>query len=597
MDPATHGYLTPKRENLGGLATRHYPGHAFLHTPKEETGPTYILTSGDAEVSSPSLGLTTLYAESTPLYTPPLEIGSETTYWSHFHGSQGPETPLRGRGGPPERTLLVERLPHHSSFLVTPERQPLDFLSPERNRHTSGPDSGKRGRPRADIINNLMMEGAQSKNAIKCHICSRDFPREKSLQAHLRTHTGERPYNCDYPGCSKAFTQSGQLKTHQRLHAGEKPFVCSEEGCNNRYTHANRTCPDHPYAKPKRTAELVLQPVIVASEDQTKVAAWLEKYRREREEKTPGKMTEERMELTPKREEEEQGRPKLKSKRGLASELEQAFGQENLINFGQENIPSPPRPQIQRSDLVRNKLTGALHRTAQKMERSNMRVVHLQAGQPHDQPGFTPGFKNILEIPYTHASPVKSMRRCLEEASPLRGVRRTLGEITPSKNCQDQTDLELPFTFDLVGQGLGVDRLPAMPSTPRPREETSPSQLGSPMLKLKKRFQERFQEEKERGEELARPIAWTEEEDNVVLQEHLQDSLLTTPVRRREATSSPTFLVAGALLELHDSPVRKVDSNNHQRNLQLSRKSSQEFKLEPNQQDVPLNLTTRPDQE
>ena len=427
--------------------------------------------------------------------------------------------------------------------------------------------------------------------------CFRDFPREKSLQAHLRTHTGERPYNCDYPGCSKAFTQSGQLKTHQRLHAGEKPFVCSEEGCNNRYTHANRTCPDHPYAKPKRTAELVLQPVIVASEDQTKVAAWLEKYRREREEKTPGKMTEERMELTPKREEEEQGRPKLKSKRGLASELEQAFGQENLINFGQENIPSPPRPQIQRSDLVRNKLTGALHRTAQKMERSNMRVVHLQAGQPHDQPGFTPGFKNILEIPYTHASPVKSMRRCLEEASPLRGVRRTLGEITPSKNCQDQTDLELPFTFDLVGQGLGVDRLPAMPSTPRPREETSPSQLGSPMLKLKKRFQERFQEEKERGEELARPIAWTEEEDNVVLQEHLQDSLLTTPVRRREATSSPTFLVAGALLELHDSPVRKVDSNNHQRNLQLSRKSSQEFKLEPNQQDVPLNLTTRPDQE
>jgi len=585
MDPASHGYLTPKRENLGELATRHYSGHAFLHTPKEETGPTYILTSSDPEVSSPSLGLTTLYAESTPLYTPPLDLGSETTYWNHFHGSQGPETPLRGRGGPPERTLLVERLPHHPSFLVTPERQPLDFLSPERNRHTSGPDSGKRGRPRADIINNLMMEGAQSKNAIKCHICSRDFPREKSLQAHLRTHTGERPYNCDYPGCSKAFTQSGQLKTHQRLHAGEKPFVCSEEGCNNRYTHANRTCPDHPYAKPKRTAELVLQPVIVASEDQTKVAAWLEKYRREREEKTPGKL-EERTELTPKREEEDQGRPKLKSKRGLAGELEQAFGQENMMNFGQENIPSPPRPQIQRSDLLRNKLTGALQRTAEKM-----RVVHLQAGQSHDQPGFTPGFQNILEIPYTHASPVKSMRRCLEEASPLRGVRRTLGEITPSKNCQDQTDLELPFTFDLVGQGLGVERLPAMPSTPRAREETSPSQLGSPMLKLKKRFQERFQEEKERGEELARPIAWTEEEETGALQEHLQDSLLTTPVRRREATSSPTFLVAGALLELHDSPVRKLDPNSHQRNQQEG------FKLEPNHQDVPLNLTTRPDQE
>ena len=188
MDPASHGYLTPKRENLGELATRHYPGHAFLHTPKEENGPTYILTSSDAEVSSPSLGLTTLYAESTPLYTPPLDLGSETTYWSHFHGSQGPETPLRGRGGPPERTLLVERLPHHPSFLVTPERQSLDFLSPERNRHTSGPDSGKRGRPRADIINNLMMEGAQSKNAIKCHICSRLVLQNLAKLFHFYKH-------------------------------------------------------------------------------------------------------------------------------------------------------------------------------------------------------------------------------------------------------------------------------------------------------------------------------------------------------------------------------------------------------------------------
>ena len=196
------------------------------------------------------------------------------------------------------------------------------------------------------------------------------------------------------------------------------------------------------------------------------------------------------------------------------------------------------------------------------------------------------GFKNILEIPYTHASPVKSTRRCLEEASPLRGVRRTLGEITPSKNCQDQTDLDLPFSFDLVGQGLGVERLPTMPSTPRPREETSPSQLGSPMLKLKKRFQERYQGGKE---DLTRPIPWTEEEETA----GLKDNLLTTPVRRREATSSPTFLVAGALLELHDSPVRKLDAEEHHRDVKINTG----FKSEPNHQDVPLNLTTRPGQE
>ena len=49
----------------------------------------------------------------------------------------------------------------------------------------------KRGRPRADIISSLILKGSTSSDSIRCRICSRIFPREKSLQAHLRTHTGK----------------------------------------------------------------------------------------------------------------------------------------------------------------------------------------------------------------------------------------------------------------------------------------------------------------------------------------------------------------------------------------------------------------------
>uniref|UniRef100_A0A8C7H3M0 Zinc finger protein 367 n=1 Tax=Oncorhynchus kisutch TaxID=8019 RepID=A0A8C7H3M0_ONCKI len=138
-------------------------------------------------------------------------------------------------------------------------------------------DGIRRGRPRADTVRELINEGESSSSRIRCNICNRVFPREKSLQAHKRTHTGERPYPCDYPDCGKAFVQSGQLKTHQRLHTGEKPFVCSEKACGSRFTHANRHCPKHPYARLKRE-DPKEGPGKAQSVDNKAVAEWLAKW-------------------------------------------------------------------------------------------------------------------------------------------------------------------------------------------------------------------------------------------------------------------------------------------------------------------------------
>ncbi|KAM9213391.1 zinc finger protein 367 [Leptosomus discolor] len=158
-------------------------------------------------------------------------------------------------------------------------------------RHCHLKDRIKRGRPRADTVRDLINEGEHSSSRIRCNICNRVFPREKSLQAHKRTHTGERPYLCDYPDCGKAFVQSGQLKTHQRLHTGEKPFVCSENGCLSRFTHANRHCPKHPYARLKRE-ELTDKLSKKQTADNKAVAEWLAKYWETREQRAPALKTE-----------------------------------------------------------------------------------------------------------------------------------------------------------------------------------------------------------------------------------------------------------------------------------------------------------------
>ncbi|XP_061723857.1 zinc finger protein 614-like isoform X2 [Cydia pomonella] len=47
---------------------------------------------------------------------------------------------------------------------------------------------------------------------IPCTVCGRTFQYKTSLQVHMHTHTGERPYKC--PHCEAAFTQPFVLRTH-----------------------------------------------------------------------------------------------------------------------------------------------------------------------------------------------------------------------------------------------------------------------------------------------------------------------------------------------------------------------------------------------
>lgn len=85
---------------------------------------------------------------------------------------------------------------------VTPPNKLLKAKLPDSGEKSSvngSPSAGivspgettRRGRPRAELLNALILEGATSPSNIKCTYCNRVFPREKSLQAHLRTHTGK----------------------------------------------------------------------------------------------------------------------------------------------------------------------------------------------------------------------------------------------------------------------------------------------------------------------------------------------------------------------------------------------------------------------
>ncbi|EEB09383.1 transcription factor zf-C2H2 type [Schizosaccharomyces japonicus yFS275] len=151
-----------------------------------------------------------------PVNMPPVTAtnGPDPSVFPESAAAAGDRNPFMSATNPSKFGAIIT---NNVPFAPTPTKERRNSTGKHTTTHAARRYSTKH-KDAQSIHGSVNGAGNTTSVRYKCSECLQGFSRPSSLKIHTYSHTGERPFVCDYNGCGKAFNVRSNMRRHQRVH-------------------------------------------------------------------------------------------------------------------------------------------------------------------------------------------------------------------------------------------------------------------------------------------------------------------------------------------------------------------------------------------